>query len=266
MKKRFRTLLIPYLIACLFPAAFYLVLEYIPGIDGFINGGGFSSNFRKPLHELLYFLYFDSGSGTPYAFHLWFLRDLIIIVILSPILVYTSSRTGKYVVCGILLVMTYFTIPFLPLFGMFWFMFGHCFLDKLSNLKSIFIPISFLLLCVIEMLYPSELWEYVKIPIVIIGVTSMWIVYDKICPKTFDIREHKFLMKSCGFTFFIYLFHEPTLNIVRKVIVIPFHHSGFGFALSYLISPWIFAVLWILIGMAFKRIAPRVYSVCTGGR
>lgn len=23
-------------------------------------------------------------------------------------------------------------------------------------------------------------------------------------------------MKACGFTFFIYLFHEPTLNIIRK--------------------------------------------------
>lgn len=267
IKKRGKTLLVPYVIACLFPFVFSLALEYVPLIDRFMNSRGEPLDIlHKPILDILNVLLLDSGSGTPYAFHLWFLRDLIIIVILSPILVYMSSRLGKYVVCGILFIMTYFTIPFHSLFGMFWFMFGHCFLDKLSNLKSIFIPVLFLLLCVFEMLYPSELWKYVKIPIIIIGVTSMWIVYDKICPKTFDIREHKILMTSCGFTFFIYLFHEPTLNIVRKIIVIPFHRSSFGFALSYLLSPWIFAVIWILVGMAFKRITPRVYGVCMGGR
>ena len=66
-------------------------------------------------------------------------------------------------------------------------------------------------------------------------------------------------MKACGFTFFIYLFHEPTLNIIRKILIIPFHHSSFGFAFSYLASPWIFAVIWIIIGIGFKRIMPHIY-------
>lgn len=263
IKKRFRTLFVPYIIACLFPAAFYFIMEQIPFCGKFLNGGGnFSENLKKPLHELIVFLYFDSGSGTPFAFHLWFLRDLIFIVILSPALLCLRSLIGKYTVCGILFVISFITIPYIPIFGMFWFMFGSCFLDKLSMMKSLFIPVSFLLLCIVQMSYPVYFWKYFNIPIIVLGIASIWIVYDKICPKTFDIA----LMTMCSFTFFIYLFHEPTLNIVRKIIIIPFHHSSFGFAVSYLVSPWIFAFIWIIVGMSFRKALPRVYNICVGGR
>lgn len=217
------------------------------------------------MHELIVFIYFDSGSGSPYAFHLWFLRDLIFIVILSPVLLYLRSLIGKYTVCEILFAISFLTIPYIPVFGIFWFMFSY-FLDKLSNLKSVFIPVSFLLLCIMQMSCPSGYWKYFNIPIILLGMVSIWIVYDKICSNTFDIRNHKALMTVCSFTFFIYLFHEPTLNIVRKIIIIPFRHSYFGFAVGYLLSPWIFALIWIFVGMSFKKGLPRVYNLCVGGR
>lgn len=266
IKRRCRTLLVPYIIACLFPAMFYFIMEQIPFCSKFLNGGDISDNFKKPLYELIVFLYFDSGSGTPFAFHLWFLRDLIFIVILSPALLWICSLIGKYTVCGILFVMNFLTIPYIPLYGMFWFVFGSCFLNKLSNMKSVFIPVSFLFLCIVQMAYSSDYWKYFNIPIIVLGVVSIWGIYDKICPRAFDIGNHKNLMTICSFTFFIYLFHEPTLNIVRKIIIIPFHHSSFGFAFSYLVSPWVFAFAWVFVGMAFKRFLPRVYNICMGGR
>lgn len=266
IKKRMHTLLIPYLIACLFPVAFYIVLEYIPGIDRFLNSGGFSDNLHKSFSEWLYFIYIDSGNGSPYAFHLWFLRDLIAIVVLSPMLVYIIDKLGQYTLCLILFVLNYIPIPILPIFGMFWFVFGYCFLDKFSKIKLISAPLIYFLLCISEMLFPHKCWNYMQIPVIIIGLISWWIIYDEICPKTFELAKYPFLMKSLGYTFFIYLFHEPTLNIVRKVIVIPFHYSSAGFAVSYIVSPWIFAILWIFVGMAFQKVAPRVYNICMGGR
>lgn len=266
IKKRVKTLLVPYLIACLFPAVFSLGLEFIPGVGRFVNGGNFSDNFDRSVSDFICFIYLDSGSGTPYAFHLWFLRDLIFIVVLSPILLYAVSKVGKYFFCGILFVMNYFSIPILPIYGMFWFVFGLCFLDKMSNIKSIYVPIVFLVFCIFEMLYPSACWGYAKIPIIVIGIVSIWILYDMVCPDGFDIKRHYLLLTACGYTFFIYLFHEPTLNIVRTLLVIPFHNSGFGFAFSYLVSPWIFAIIWIMVGMFFKKVTPNLYNVCVGGR
>lgn len=42
--------------------------------------------------------------------------------------------------------------------------------------------------------------------------------------------------------------------------------SSFAFAVNYLVSPWLNAALFILIGLALKRYLPRVYGVCVGGR
>lgn len=91
-KEKRKTLLVPYIIACLFPVVFNLVLEFIPGIEQFVNNKGISKNFHQPIDKILNFIYFDSGNGSPYAFHLWFLRDLIFIVVLSPILLYASEN------------------------------------------------------------------------------------------------------------------------------------------------------------------------------
>lgn len=266
IRKRIRTLLIPYLIACLFPAAFYLVLEYIPGVDVFMNTKGFSENFKKPQLELFYFLFWDAGNGAPYAFQLWFLRDLILIVALSPLLYMINQWMGKATVCGLFFVLSYFSIPVLPIYGIFWFLLGACFLDKFSDIKSFWLPIVFLLLCVLEMIFSLSIWEYLQIPIIILGILSFWILYDRLVPVTFELSRNKYWMTFCHFTFFIYLYHEPTLNVVRKLLIVPFHHSSFGFAFSYLVSPWIFAAIWIGVGFLFKKNFPRIYSVCMGGR
>lgn len=39
-----------------------------------------------------------------------------------------------------------------------------------------------------------------------------------------------------------------------------------GYLLSYLMSPWIFVLCAIVVGMAFKKYVPKVYFLCTGGR
>lgn len=134
MRSRVRTLAVPYLIACLFPACFYLAMEYVPGCKAFVNGGGFSENFSLPVNELLYMLYWDCGNGSPYAFHLWFLRDLIVIIAVSPMLVWAKKRIGIVATCLILLVANYLGLPHNPFYGMFWFVFGAYALDKMEKL------------------------------------------------------------------------------------------------------------------------------------
>ena len=84
MVKRVRTLLVPYLLAAWFAPLLFLALEHVPGIS--YNYTFFTDTFNGSLPDLLRMVYWDSGSGVPFAFQLWFLRDLIIIVALSPLL------------------------------------------------------------------------------------------------------------------------------------------------------------------------------------
>ena len=149
---------------------------------------------------------------------------------------------------------------------MFWFLAGDIFLIKLENIKNIRYYIAFLLISTIELIYPSPRWSYFQIPIIALGVISIWNIYNRLVTNSFILKKHKWLYIACQFTFFIYLFHEPTLNIIRKLLIIILGHSSIGFVVNYLISPWIFTLLFIIIGFYFKKNLPKLYSICVGGR
>ena len=51
--------------------------------------------------------------------------------------------------------------------------------------------------------------------------------------KTFSLNKHHYIAIACSFTFFIYLFHEPTLNIVRKLLIVILGRTSLGFAINY---------------------------------
>lgn len=132
MKKRMKSLLIPYLIAALFLPFFYLIMEHVPIAAGqFINSNDFGQNFTGNIFQILYRLYIDSGKGSPLGFHLWYLRDLIGIVMLSPFLFKI-----KDVVNPILLVVVIYLLTLIPninfFTSLFWFTFGSLFLNKLN--------------------------------------------------------------------------------------------------------------------------------------
>lgn len=122
MRKRVRTLLIPYLIGCSFFVVFLQLVSMMPGAGKYMNS--VSSFFSMPFGELLVGTYFASASGVPFAFQLWFLRDLIIIVALSPVLYY-GLKVLKWWFVAVLFVLSFTGLGFLN--STFWFSFGGCF-------------------------------------------------------------------------------------------------------------------------------------------
>lgn len=269
MKRRCRTLAVPYAIACLFPAALRLALEQIPAATPFTNGNGFSENFSKTVPQLLYMIYVDSGDSRPYAFHLWFLRDLMVIVALSPVLLAVKRLGAKWahaLVAALFAVNTAF--PNTPgfVYGLFWFMWGDAFLPRLSEVKTYAVPLAYVTLCAAETLFPEGWWIYWRMVIITLGVTTVWTAYDRLMPQAFTLDSVAWLDTACAYTFFIYLYHIPTISVVKKLLLFPFGHTSAAFALSYLLTPLVFTVIWVLAGMAFHRLLPRVYSVCMGGR
>ena len=127
--------------------------------------------------------------------------------------------------------------------------------------------IIFLLLSIVQLFMPDVIdWELLKNPIIILGLISVWGLYDMVLGKDFKLSEHRWLATACQFTFFIYLFHESTLNIVRKLIVVVLGKNEYGYLISYLTSHWIFTICFVFVGLQFRKYLPKVYYVCTGGR
>lgn len=269
IQKRIRTLLVPYIIGCLFFVLFGVMIAVTPGISKYVNGSVMPL-FSEPFHQIICSIFYDSGSGTPCAFQLWFLRDLILIVATSPIW-YFLLKHLRWLLIVSCFGLTYLHIPFVPFFALFWFLLGGQLVQVQNRYGgaslTICTTIIFLLLSIVQLFMPDMIdWELLKNPIIILGLISVWGLYDMVLGKDFKLSEHRWLATACQFTFFIYLFHEPTLNIVRKLIVVVLGKNEYGYLISYLTSPWIFTICFVFVGLQFRKYLPKVYHVCTGGR
>lgn len=269
MRKRVRTLVVPYIIGCLFFVGFGVLMAVLPGVSKYMNSSVMPL-FSKPMGEILRSIFYDAGNGSPCAFQLWFLRDLIIIVSTSP-LWYLCLKRMKWAFVVLTFCLTYLQIPHTPFYWLFWFVLG----GQLVNVKYIsrcvysviVTSVLFLVISGIQLFMTDVIdWELVKIPVILLGIYSAWGLYDMVVGEKFVLSEHRWLITACQFTFFIYLFHEPMLNIVRKLIIVVLGKNELGYLISYLISPWIFAVCAVFLGLLFRKYFPRVYNVCTGGR
>lgn len=271
MRKRVGTLVVPYIIGCLFFVGFGVLMTVLPGVSKYMNSSVLPL-FSKPIGEILRSIFYDAGNGSPCAFQLWFLRDLILIVAISP-LWYLCLKHLKWGFVAVVFVLTYFDVPHVPFYSLFWFVLG----GRLTKAKIEMGGVSgrikvaifglFLIISIVQLLSPDMLeWNLLRIPIIMLGIIGIWGLYDAFVERKFCLSHHKWLGIACQFTFFIYLFHEPTLNIVRKLIVVVLGKNELGYLASYLISPWIFTVCAVFAGLLFRKYLPRVYDVCTGGR
>lgn len=274
IRKRIKSLLIPYFIGCVFFVIFYSFVALLPWTSNLINSSSsIMPLFQKPYSIILISIFYDGGTGYPCAFQLWFLRDLILIVATSP-LWYLCLKHLKWGFVAVVFVLTYFDVPHVPFYSLFWFVLG----GQLTKVKiemggngrtkvAIFGLCLFLMISIIQLFFPDIIdWSLLRIPIILLGIIGAWGLYDVVFGKDFSLSRHQWFATACQFTFFIYLFHEPTLNIVRKLIVVVLGKNEFGYMASYLISPWIFTVCAVFAGLLFRKYLPRVYDVCTGGR
>jgi surface polysaccharide O-acyltransferase-like enzyme len=274
IKKRIKTLLIPYIIGNVFFIVFYAVIESIPGTRQFMNDSVFLL-FKKDWVTILISVFYDMGNGMPQAFQLWFLRDLIILVALSPIW-YLLFKYLKWFWIPVVFLLNYFSIEYIPLqsllWSLFWFSLGGALVNvdiskKCKKQTIILLSLLFLIFCLVQLFYPAlPVWEHITIPIILLGIIAIWFMYDTIVPPSFSLQTHAWLAKVCAFTFFIYLFHEASLNIVKKIILHILGGNELGYIVCYFTSPWIFITVAVFIGIGMKKYIPKLYSIAVGGR
>ena len=127
MRKRVGTLVVPYIIGCLFFVGFGVLMAVLPGVSKYMNSSVMPL-FSNPVGEILRSIFYDAGNGSPCAFQLWFLRDLILIVATSP-LWYLLLKHLRWILVVTCFGFTYLHIQFIPFFALFWFLFGGQFVQ-----------------------------------------------------------------------------------------------------------------------------------------
>ena len=266
--KRVNSLLIPYIIACTYFVALSISIALIPYAQDYMNWSPIYL-INESWIDIIKSTYYDYGGGAPLAFHLWFLRNLIIIIALSPVLFYIHKYL-KYYFIPIIFLMDYL-IPYNTLIiSLLWFYIGGCivFFDYKFNTKRIALfclPLFFIILFV-QLFFNIHLTKYIEYIITIFNIITLWCTYDLLTPRSFSLKNSPLLKDMCSITFFLYLFHLPIINIIKKVVVLIIGKNSFGYAIGYLGTPFIFLFLSLFITLYLKKYFSKVYTVSVGGR
>lgn len=87
--KRIKSLLPPYLIWNVLFVLVYVFLDLIPCVSRFNNNVGTLGQLsHQPLTDSLYYLFVE-----PAAFQLWFIRDLLVMFLFTPVLCYIARKS-----------------------------------------------------------------------------------------------------------------------------------------------------------------------------
>lgn len=275
IKKRCRTLLVPYLLANILTFLFYVVLNlitrYVPTFDSIVNFKVLDTVVAEGVWPTVKLVFID----PPIAFQLWFVRDLMVVVFFSPLifllLKWTSKRRITANIIFALLIACIIFQPEIP-FGSatLWFTLGGALAMNRTDLStshdaiySIPALVIYLLLCGFNGfgLLPVKL----MILIPVIGIIALWYAYDAIESLYPCLGNNRYLLLASKYTFFVYLCHEPLLNIFKKLPLL-ISRSEPTFIIAYISIPILFYLIACVVGRWIKGEFPKLYSIYTGGR
>lgn len=277
VKRRLRTLLVPYLLWSLIGLGFTWALEQHPytrqlvqqaALSIFGPENPFVSGYT-PGQLLLRWLL------VPVPFQLWFLRSLLVYNLAYPWLRWALDRAaGIYFTVATLLWLTDFNTGFFEGTGLLFFGLGVWLRrrDKEVLLQPRWfrlLPFALLWLALVGLkTWLAFYYEHPPfIPMILLhrsaellGVLVMWFGTNGLVRAA--MRRRWFVWLT-GFSFVIYALHVPLVNYATEAVLQrwPQHQL-----LTFLLLPLAVVVLAVLLGAALRRIAPAVYGVLTGGR
>ena len=93
------------------------------------------------------------------------------------------------------------------------------------------------------------------------GMMALWVNYDRL-PESWLQK----ILPWSGYTFFIYVFHEPMLTGTKKLLCHVLPMSPVTSLLNFLIVPPLIAVVCLAVGSWLRSHFQRTYALLTGGR
>ncbi|NAW51338.1 acyltransferase family protein [Elizabethkingia argentiflava] len=267
LKKRIKTLLIPYLIWNIL----HILTVYLKNLIFYQFGKGWDEGYHEirtlPLYDLLW--------GRPINYPLWYLRDLIVMMILTPFYYYYYKYTKIY---GLMLsLMIYLlvlesNIPGLSTTAIFYFGLGSFMALSGRNMLAFSIRYSkvAIIMAVIALgmtsyYTGSHFYEYCMRIFIVFGVIVMLFLGYKLY-KYEKLKNTLIALTSS--VFFIYALH--TIYILGWLkggwLKTPLSTSYSGKLLGYFLIPFICIGMIFLLYRLMKRFCPKILSLMIGNR
>lgn len=293
-KKRFKSLILPYIYWNLI-AFGIIVLKKIAGIlikgkpsEGlweYINGFGYHTfwdvNTWSGGWRCLGM--FEAADNTgPQDLPLWFLRNLIIIVLMTPVLHWLIKKWGKVFV--LLLAFSYISgiwIDYMPLRvnGFFYFCLGSylsinkmnisdC-LGKRKNMYGVLTVIIAILCVYFDVTAQGRIAKTIMPMFVLCGVITAYNLMYWLVKTGRHKSQWPILAQS---SFFVFAIHAIQINhygmaFAHKAARIVFFFSPtLAEIVGYLIAPFIVGTACVMIYACMKNLTPKLLKALTGNR
>lgn len=255
-KTRIFSLVIPYLIWNLLAHLYYLMIGMVPCIANTMNSPPVGFSFCNLLSDVIL-----GGRNVT-----WFIKYLILFVVLSPLLWLVLKRKilGPVLLSGLLFIGYWFHNDYVDWLSVFLFggWVGSCYRDAVRLRHSYTFNIGAAVALVVtvgaEIFCPEAIigWYYILriIQAILIWLSTDCLAIDGIISGLFRI------------SFFIFVAHSMVLESIEKLFLIVLGKNAVGAWLDFFCAPLLTVILVELSALCLKKCFPRFWLVVNGTR
>ena len=254
-KTRFFSILIPYIIWNLTAFLYYSILAMIPVISNHLNG------------QIEPFTVEWIVKNALWGYHnaLWFLRNLMVYIIICPIF---YGLIKKWKLCGIIIIVfcsvqgfqgsgyLYYAVYYI--LGMFLGIHYKEPIQRQYKKRSSFLTLGIFFITLFFNIIVADEFPYFVQPLCCIQMVLLWIAADL-------LRTDKKLEWWKTISFFIYCTHGMVLESVEKIFLIVLGRNLISAVLDQIMAPFI-TLLIVTMAAWILRKNTMLWNVATGNR
>ena len=263
VKSRIRTLFIPYLLWNLIALTENLI-KHLPVLSSVFP------NIHKQIIDINFFIgafWVMPNGSCPILYPFWYIRDLMVLIIISPLIYYMAKKLRVFcpilllvgMICGIKL------LPGLSLMSMFFFSVGSYWALYRKDCSPNLFLVGTCLICWIPIALTDTITRipYIHTISVVCGAGAICclgvIAKEYFCSKPIEV-----LQKSI---FFVYAIHALLLGYISKIIFLALPSNNEWICLTLHFVVFVLTMLTsILSYYIMKMYFPKVCGLLTGGR
>ncbi len=267
--KRGRSLLIPYVAWNILCLLLTLIAQSLAVTSKYVSGRS------APIASFSLFGYVNAILGVtthPIAYQFWFVRDLFLLVVLSPVLYFLLTRAASPFFIGVALWWSasgVWTLPVLSRESILFFSLGGLLairrinplaIDRIGALSLVYLPLSVMDALTKHQSFNNPVHKVAELcGIVCVFCATKYVLRWSTC--------RKWLITLSSTSFFVFAAHEPLLTVTRKV-----SYQMFSRPTDLVIASLYFAdsigviVVCITAYYLCRRTAPEMTKLLTGGR
>ncbi len=263
LKKKTRSLGIPYIIW----VSLYFFL-YILANKEFVTSGWL--NTRNIIHY--FFGFTEINGGAPLAAgQFWFVRDLMLFTILSPVILYCIKKMRFLVVLCIFVFAESITIKFAAktiegllfyILGLYWGLYNFDLFKFVDRIKFWeILPIYF-----ITVIFLNTKWPAGNQIILLFSVCIIVLKLSKYLVSNENV--YKKLSYLSNYSFFLYAIHMPIMLSFFQSLWIRFFpmKNTFFCLFEYFGVSFLIVLAGTLAGIILKKFCRPIYNIVNGGR